>query len=292
MKFTRRQLAAASASLALPAAAWSQTPPAPLKLQRSATGHLVTPTDIAGEPIYAMLDNQQPSAISFNPPGLSLARRRALDLPGDPMMIRFSQPVPFNLGGVNLLINIAMRGLDSFARWNGLPIHALFGASLFEEAVVELDFRKSQLTCHRPDRFRDPPDATAFETRGRSAGVFSLPVDIGGEVTGEALLGLGYPHFLRINHAKVGEWINDGRKVVIKENAAVFGDVVTKQEQVHFVSPAVKIGPWMLGEVEAEAAIGEMDDAVATLGVKALLAFHIWFDGRRNRIWLRPNLAP
>jgi hypothetical protein len=292
MKVTRRQLAAAGASLALPAAAWSQTPAPSLKLQRSATGHLVTPTDIRGEPVYAMLDNLQPSAIGFNAPGLSLANRRALDaIRGDPMLVRMSQPVPFQLGGVDLMINMAMRGLDAFSRWNGLPIHVLFGVSLFEEAVVELNFRSSQLTCHNPNRFRDPLDATPFESKARVPGNFYLPVDFGDGAKGNALVALGYPEFLRINHPKVGEWINDGRQVTLDQNASVFGDVVTKQEQVNFIAPPVKIGPWDLGAVKAEANVGDDDAVIATLGVKALLAFHIWFDGRRGRMWLRPNLA-
>lgn len=293
MEVTRRLVIAGGLAAGLPGVAWAAPDDAPTKMVISKTGHILLPTMLGGEECFGLLDNTQSiTAVSFDAPGLDSSQRLDISLAGkDAVFVRLARHLRPAFGGLKVEIDTARRGLQSYTRANGVPVSFVIGAALFEQAVVELDFMAGTLKASSPKGFKDPENARVFESKSKTPGQFLVPIEIGDDVKTSAAISLGYPGVILISHPKVGEWLNDGREVSRQESTLVFGNTSTKQEQVAFTSPRVKLGPYILGEVRAVADSNRDDGIGATLGVTALRPFRVWLDGSRGRVWLKVNTA-
>lgn len=290
MGWTRRGAMAGGLAALSPFASAQDAPDRSDKIIIAKSGHILAPVTMSGNVCYALLDNTQYTALSVDAPVLTTARKRDLERAGrkDDMYLRLRSPVMQMVGNADIQVDMAVRGLSTYTKANGVPVEMIMGANVFESAVVDLDFLAGTIRFTRPSKFTDPEKALVFEAGLKTPGRFEIPVSIG-EVKGQALVSLGYGGVIRVHDPKVGEWINDGRATSNTSATTVFGSVSTKEEVVVFESPPVKFGPFDLGKVRAVADVSSHDGAIATVGVTVLRAFRVWLDGSRNRIWLRPN---
>lgn len=253
------------------------------------SGHILAPVVMDGETRYALLDNTQYTAFGVDAPILPQAYKRDFDRRSrKDTYIRLPSPIMQKVGNADIRVNMAVRGLATYTKANGVPVDMIMGANVFESAVVDLDFLAGAIRFSRPNKFADPEKAEGFETKLKTAGRFEIPVSIG-DLKGQAIVSLGYGGVIRVHDPKIGDWINDGRPVSTARTTTVFGSVSTKEDVTVFESPPVKLGPFDIGAVRAVADVSNHDGAIATVGVSVLRAFRVWLDGSRNRIWLRPN---
>jgi hypothetical protein len=301
MGWTRRRAlgAALGSGLGMPLAsmfpAWGQGGSSAIKIVIGKSGHIFARAKVKNDDVYALLDNTHVTAIALESSLLSAGERSTARFGSrDDVYAPFRIPLTYKFGNAQVFVDFAMRGLAAYSERNGFPVDLLLGKSVFEQTVVELDFRAGTMLFHGASGFKAPDGAVAFgggaDVGSKAGGGMLVPVKLGDDLSGLARVSLGFSGIIRVSHPKVNDWLNDGRKVQEGEVTTVYGALAVKGGQQTFQSPPLKVGSWDFGPVTAWADPDQQAGVVGMLGATALRPFKVWLDESHGRIWMKPNM--
>lgn len=248
---------------------------------------IVFPITIDGKPAEAWLDSGAGATVV----DAAFARQLGLEL-GPPVKAHgvSGEVTDVHLAKADLAAGaLAMPGrrvvvmdLSGVQRMVARPVQVLLGRDVFDQAIVDIDFKTGRITLSPREGFVEPPGTPL--PLSRSGDLRSVPIRVGGVDT-NAILDLGNAGGLLIDQAFAEHYgLLDGRRASTTLGVGADG----AREEVQTTVERLAVGGVSLNGVPTTATPNLSSKAPANLGLQVLSRFHMTVDFAGDRIWLAP----
>lgn len=177
---------------------------------------------------------------------------------------------------------VVVMDLSAVARVVQRPVQVLLGRDVFDEAVVDIDFRTRRLSLTPRAEFAPPPGTPV--ALKPSADLRSFPISVAG-VEMPAVFDLGNSGGLLIDENFADHYhLLDGRRLSTTLGVGADG----AREEVQATLDKVALGGIRFDGVPATATPGLSSRAPANVGLQLLSRFHLTIDFGGDRMWMAP----
>lgn len=249
---------------------------------------ILLPVRINGRPAEAWLD----SGASMTILDAALAERLGISTQGE---VR-AQGVARRMSGVRLATaglqigalnlprrRVAVTDLSALSQAAPRPVEIILGRDVFDEAIVDIDFRARRIILSPKTGFAPPPHATPLPLR-RLGVLRGFPITIGGART-TAVLDLGNAGSLMLDRGFAEAFgLLKGRRVSTQMSFGADG----AHESGAVSLDGVRLDGAVFDDVPADLVLEPASKAAANVGLGLLSRFRVTVDFSGSRLWLRP----
>lgn len=197
--------------------------------------------------------------------------------------------VTLEIGGMRFEdMTVGVMDLSSVARGIGRPMNVVVGREFFNNAVVSIDWARSELRLSSPGTFSPRHGATAINLKRK--GPFNvIPVAVAGNAPIDALLDVGNGGIMNLPKTY---WGQRQELVDLPHSASMLGGVGGLHAARITTVPTVTLAGKTFRNVPTVLSEGGNDhdpEKMANVGIGFLKQFHVDLDLGNDRIYLAPR---